>query len=123
MEAKIGLSKLLNCSKEDKKGLGGLLEEYLFEHDRYTNRDQAEGESCLNDVGDDNDESADNYDNVKYDLDAALDTAKEIRYDTIRDAILTCARKPTQVGLIYRMETTTKNCKREKLHTHTHTPV
>ena len=37
------------------------------------------------------------------------------RYDTIRDAILTCARKPTQVGLIYRTETTTKNCKREKL--------
>ena len=25
-----------------------------------------------------------------------------IRYDTIRDAILTCARKPTQIGLIYR---------------------
>jgi len=24
------------------------------------------------------------------------------RYDTIRDAILTCARKPTQVSLIYR---------------------
>jgi len=24
------------------------------------------------------------------------------RYDTIRDAILTCARKPTRVGLIYR---------------------
>ena len=38
-----------------------------------------------------------------------------IRYDTIRDAILTCARKPTWIGLIYRTETTTKNCKREKL--------
>ena len=38
-----------------------------------------------------------------------------IRYDTIRDAILTCARKPTWVGLIYRTETTTKNCKTEKL--------
>ena len=37
------------------------------------------------------------------------------QYDTIRDAILTCARKPTQVGLIYRTETTTKNRKREKL--------
>jgi len=37
------------------------------------------------------------------------------RYDTIRDAILTCARKPTWVGLIYRTETTTKNCKTEKL--------
>ena len=38
-----------------------------------------------------------------------------IRYDTIRDAILTCARKPTWIGLIYRTETTTKNCKTEKL--------
>ena len=38
-----------------------------------------------------------------------------IRYDTIRDAILTCARKPTWVGLIYRTETTTENCKTEKL--------
>ena len=38
-----------------------------------------------------------------------------LRYDTIRDAILTCARKPTWVSLIYRTETTTKNCKTEKL--------
>jgi len=38
-----------------------------------------------------------------------------IRYDTIRDVILTCARKPTWVGSIYRTETTTKNCKTEKL--------
>jgi len=37
-----------------------------------------------------------------------------IRYDTIRDAILTCARKPTRVRLIYRTETTTKKCKTEK---------
>jgi len=29
-------------------------------------------------------------------------------YDTIRDAILTCARKPTRVSLIYRTETTAK---------------
>jgi len=29
-------------------------------------------------------------------------------YDTIRDAILTCARKPTGVSLIYRTEPTTK---------------
>jgi len=38
-------------------------------------------------------------------------------YDTIRDAILTCARKPKAniVGLIYRTESTTKNCKTEKL--------
>ena len=35
--------------------------------------------------------------------------------DAIRDAILTCARKPTWIGLIYRSETTTKNCKTEKL--------
>jgi len=39
----------------------------------------------------------------------------ELVYDAIRDAILTCARKPTRVGLIYRTETTTKNCKTEKL--------
>jgi len=39
-------------------------------------------------------------------------------YDTIRDAILTCARKPTWVSLIYRTETTTKKCKnREKTKT------
>ena len=38
-----------------------------------------------------------------------------LRYDTIRDAILTCARKPTRVSLIYRTETTTKKCKTEKL--------
>ena len=35
--------------------------------------------------------------------------------DTIRDVILTCARKPTWVGLICRTETTTKKCKTEKL--------
>jgi len=33
---------------------------------------------------------------------------------TIRDAILTCARKPTRVTLIYRTEPTTKKCKTEK---------
>jgi len=32
-------------------------------------------------------------------------------YDTIRDAILTCARKPTWVSLTYRTETTTKKWK------------
>ena len=37
-----------------------------------------------------------------------------IRYDTIRVAILTCARKPTWVSLIYRTETTTKKCKNRK---------
>jgi len=36
-------------------------------------------------------------------------------YDTIRDVILTCARKPTWVSLIYRTESTTKKCKTEKL--------
>jgi len=35
----------------------------------------------------------------------------EVRYDTIWDAILTCARKPTWIGLIYHAETTTKKCK------------
>ena len=40
-----------------------------------------------------------------------------IRYDTIRDVILTCARKPTWVSLIYRTEPTTKRCKTEKLKT------
>ena len=32
----------------------------------------------------------------------------------IRDAILTCARKPTRVSLIYRTEPTTKKCKNRK---------
>jgi len=36
------------------------------------------------------------------------------RINTIRDAILTCARKPTWVSLIYRTEPTTKKCKTEK---------
>jgi len=36
-------------------------------------------------------------------------------YDTTRDAIFTCARKPTRVSLTYRTETTIKNCKTEKL--------
>ena len=36
---------------------------------------------------------------------------------TIRDAILTCARKPTWACLIYRTETTTKKCKTEKVQT------
>ena len=31
-----------------------------------------------------------------------------IRYDTIRDAVLTCNQKPTWVGLIYRNEPATK---------------
>jgi len=39
---------------------------------------------------------------------------QRLRYDTIRDAILTCARKPTWVGLIYRRETTTKNIVKQK---------
>jgi len=37
-----------------------------------------------------------------------------IRYDTIRDAILTCARKPTWVSLIYRTQPTTTKCKNRK---------
>ena len=35
------------------------------------------------------------------------------RYDTIRDAILTCAQKPTCVSLIYRTELKTMNRKRK----------
>ena len=35
-------------------------------------------------------------------------------YDTIRDAIITCAWKPTWVSLIYRTEPTTKKCKNRK---------
>jgi len=35
--------------------------------------------------------------------------------EEIGDAILTCARKPTRVILIYRTETTTKKCKTEKV--------
>ena len=35
-------------------------------------------------------------------------------YDTIRDAILTCAPKPTRVSLIYRTEPTTEKWKTEK---------
>ena len=33
----------------------------------------------------------------------------------LNPALLTCARKPTRAGLIYRTETTTKNCKTDKL--------
>ena len=33
-----------------------------------------------------------------------VDLKQEVRYDTIRDTILTCARKPTYVSLIYRTE-------------------
>ena len=36
------------------------------------------------------------------------------QYATIRDAILTCARKPTWVSIICRTEPTTKMCKIEK---------
>ena len=39
---------------------------------------------------------------------------QHLPYDTIRDAILTCARKPTWVSLIYRTEPTTKKCKNRK---------
>ena len=38
-----------------------------------------------------------------------------IYISTIRDAILTCARKLTWVSLIYCAETTTKKCKTEKV--------
>jgi len=38
-----------------------------------------------------------------------------VRHDTIRDAILTCAQKPTRVSLIYCTEPTTEKWKTEKL--------
>ena len=41
-----------------------------------------------------------------------LNCNSSLRYDTIRDAILACARKPTWVSLIYRTEPTTKKCKK-----------
>jgi len=37
-----------------------------------------------------------------------------VRYDTTRDAILTCAQKRTRVSLIYRTEPTTEKWKTEK---------
>ena len=52
---------------------------------------------------------------------SATDSRITIRYDTIRDAILTCARKPTRVSLIYRTEPTTKMCETTRTHTHKHT--
>ena len=41
--------------------------------------------------------------------------SSRVRYDTIRDAILTCAQKLTWVSLIYRTESTTKKENRKKL--------
>ena len=38
-----------------------------------------------------------------------------ILYDTIRDAVLTCAQKLTRVSLIYHTEPTTKSGKTEKV--------
>jgi len=48
-----------------------------------------------------------------------LFTARELQCDMIRDASLTCARKPTRVSLIYRTEPITrwkteKKTKKEK---------
>ena len=47
-------------------------------------------------------------------VDGVTPSSSTIRYDTIRDAMLTCARKPTWVRLIYRTEPTTKKCKNRK---------
>ena len=44
-------------------------------------------------------------------------TSHPIRYDTILDAISTCAEKLTQVSLIYRTEPTSKKGKKEELDT------
>jgi len=46
--------------------------------------------------------------------DQAHHTDTHTRYDTIRDAILTCAQKPTRVSLIYRTGPTTKKWKNRK---------
>ena len=45
-------------------------------------------------------------------IDGSTTVVSVIRYDTIRDASLTCARKPTWVGSTYRTEPTTKKCKK-----------
>ena len=50
-----------------------------------------------------------------YPVGALIASFTMIQYDTIRDAILTCARKPTSVSLIYRTEPTIKKCKTQKL--------
>jgi len=39
---------------------------------------------------------------------ASVSTAASVRYDTIQDAVLTCAPMLTRVSLIYRTEPTTK---------------
>jgi len=52
-----------------------------------------------------------------------VDSTGSLRYDTIRDAILTCARKPTRVSLIYRAEPTTKKCKNRKTKSRKQIPV
>ena len=43
-----------------------------------------------------------------------MSCSRHYRYDTKREAILTCARKPSWVSLIYRTEPTTKKCKNRK---------
>jgi len=45
----------------------------------------------------------------------SVELVDTIRYDTIRDAILTCARKPTWVGLIYRTNKIVDNMVFEQL--------
>ena len=49
------------------------------------------------------------------DISYAFLTPNCCKYNTIQDAILMCTRKLTWISLIYRTETTTKKCKREKL--------
>jgi len=51
------------------------------------------------------------YQNNVYFVTKLLGKQIWIFYDTIRDAILTCARKPTWLSLIYRTQPTTKKCK------------
>jgi len=53
------------------------------------------------------------YYNESFSFEVAFEQI-QVRYDTIQDAIFTCARKPTWLSLIYRTEPTTKKCKTEK---------
>ena len=51
---------------------------------------------------------------VRVPRDSVPTNSISVRYDTIRDAILTCVQKLTQVSLIYRTEPTTEKCKNRK---------
>ena len=52
---------------------------------------------------------------VEGDISPNISATVQYSYDTIRDAILMCAQKPTWVSLIYCTEMTTNKCKTEKV--------